>query len=130
MVQFTSQFAIINKIKSVVKKTGGLFSSGNNGITAAIARKIQKTAYDVSRVPEKDTYTPPYMWIAEELQASDPQIFKASVFCLANIAVNETRYKNDIQTLLKKNLDVYKDDKERTEYIREKMEYIAAFHRK
>ncbi len=122
MTQFTSQFAIINKIKSIVKKTGGLFTPKDNGITTAIARKIQKTAYDVSRLHEKDAYTAPYLWIAEELQSKDIQIFKASVFYLAEIALSQPRYADHILEILKKNQSSVPG--EQAAYIRDKIAFI------
>ncbi len=122
MRQFSPQFEIINKIKSIVKKTGNLLGATNQGITSAIARKIQRTAYEVSRHKEKDAYTPPYLWIAEELQSKDIQIFKAAVSYLANIAVNEHKYTQEIITILKHNGN--SDIIEKDEYIRNKVQWI------
>ena len=130
MPQFTTQFAIINKIKSIVKKTGGLFTPSNNGITTAIARKIQRTSYEVTKRQEKDSFTPPYLWIAEELQSNDAQIFKASVYYLANIAINEPRYTDAILDILGKNIDSVKNDKDKIDYIKEKIDYIGTNRRK
>lgn len=122
MRQFSAQFEIINKIKSIVKKTGSFLGQTNQGITSAIAQKIQRTAYEVSRQKEKDSYTPPYLWIAEELQSKDMQIFKASVNYLANIAVNEERYTQDIISILKQNCN--SDILEKDEYVRNKIKWI------
>ena len=67
MAQFSKQFAIVNKLKSLVKRTGQIFiSKPDLGITEEIAKKIQKSAYDLSHHKGKDNYTPPYLVIADQ----------------------------------------------------------------
>lgn len=127
MTQFTSQFAIINKIKNIVSRTGNLFRTEKNvGITEAIARKIQKSAYDALQEEEKETYTPPYYSIAEQLQSKNEQIFRGAVFYLHNIAVNEPKTTEDIIQILEKNLMSGKIDNQQAEYIKEKLKSIKA----
>ena len=98
MNQFKQQFAIINRIKCLVKKTGSSFFRRRKdpGISEDIAKKIQKSAYDLSHLKQKDIITPPYLDIAEQLQVDDDQIFRAAVYNLTNIAVNEERYAAEI----------------------------------
>ena len=56
MNQFKQQFAIINRIKCLVKKTGSSFFRRRKdpGISEDIAKKIQKSAYDLSHLKQKD----------------------------------------------------------------------------
>ena len=98
MNQLKQQFAIINRIKCLVKKTGSSFFRRRKdpGISEDIAKKIQKSAYDLSHLKQKDIITPPYLDIAEQLQVDDDQIFRAAVYNLTNIAVNEERYAAEI----------------------------------
>lgn len=124
MSQISKQFAIISKIKNLVKRTGSsLFGSNikNSGITEEIAKKIQRNAYDLSHKADKDTYTPSYLIIAEQLQVSDDQIFKAAVFNLTNVAIATKKYSSEILTLL----DQYSKDNsqsfEKREYVKMKM---------
>ena len=56
MNQLKQQFAIINRIKCLVKKTGSSFFRRRKdpGISEDIAKKIQKSAYDLSHLKQKD----------------------------------------------------------------------------
>ncbi len=125
MAQFSKQFAIINKLKSLVQKTGRMFNSKpDSGITEEIARKIQKSAYDLSHRKEKDSYTPPYLMIADQLQVSDDQIFRAVVYNLSMIALNENKNAAAIIEILEKCIRDGGKSKEQNEYMKSKIEVI------
>lgn len=125
MAQFSKQFAIINKLKSLVKKTGKMFNSKPDaGITEEIARKIQKSAYDLSHRKEKDSYTPPYLMIADQLQVSDDQIFCAAVYNLSLIALNEDKNAAAIIEILEKCIAGGGKSKEQNDYMKSKIEVI------
>lgn len=131
MTQFTSQFAIINKIKHIVSRTGNLFRSEKNvGITEAIARKIQKSAYDAVTQEEKDSFTPPYMSIAEQLQSKNDQIFRGAVFYLHNIAINDGKSTEEIKEILEKTIENRNLTPQQTEYVKNKIADIKSFARK
>ncbi len=131
MSQLSSQFAIINKIKSIVSRTGNLFRSEKNvGITEAIARKIQKSAYDAMTAEEKDSYTPPYISIAEQLQSKNDQIFRGAVFYLHNIAINEPKNAKEIKEILEKTLSANKLTPQQMDYVKNKIANIKNFERK
>ena len=102
MAQTSRNFGIINKLKNIVRKTGHVFfrSGRDKGITEAIARKIQKSAYESLHTKRKETFTPPYKEIAEQLQVADDMIYKAAVFRLSRIAANEDRLAADILSIL------------------------------
>lgn len=131
MTQYSSQFAIIDKIKSIVKKTGHFFvPERNSGISEAIARKIQRSAYEVSKLPEKDVFTPPYLWIAEQLQSKDNQIFRGAVYYLADIAVNEAGHTDAILEILNKYASAAELLKEQTDYVKTKIAYVKKNRKK
>lgn len=128
MTQFTPQFAIINKIKEIVSRTGNLFRNEKNvGITEAIARKIQKSAYDAMIQEEKDSFTPPYLSIAEQLQSKNDQIFRGAVFYLHNIAINEAKNTEEIKGILEKALATNKLTPQQTDYVKNKLADIKSF---
>lgn len=131
MTQFSPQFAIINKIKNIVSRTGNLFRGEKNvGITEAIARKIQKSAYDAMIEDEKDSFTPPYISIAEQLQSKNDQIFRGAVFYLHNIAVNEPKTTKEIKEILEKTLVANKLTPQQADYVKNKIADIKSFERK
>ena len=126
MNQLKQQFAIINRIKCLVKKTGSSFFRRRKdpGISEDIAKKIQKSAYDLSHLKQKDIITPPYLDIAEQLQVADDMIYKAAVFRLSRIAANEDRLAADILSILEEELSRTDRSREQLDYVRDKMSYI------
>lgn len=122
----TSNFGIIKKLKTIVRKTGSVFfrSGRDKGITEEIARKIQKTAYEAQQVKQKETYTPPYKEIAAQLQVPDDTIYKAAVYRLANIAANEDRLATDIISILDNQLKRTDNSKEQRDYVQTKIDFI------
>ena len=125
MNQLSSQFAIIDKIKNLVRKTGNIFKGDKTvGITEAIARKIQKGAYEAAQVVDKDSKTPPYKTIAEQLQSKDEQIYKASVYMLRNIAINEKKNRDEIIKVLEKSAEKNKKNQELYDYTTKKINEI------
>ncbi len=121
-----TNFGIIKKLKSIVRKTGNVFfrSGRDKGITEDIARKIQRTAYEVSHAHRKETFTPPYKEIAAQLQVQDETIYRAAVYRLADIAVNEDRMALDILDILERELKKSSKSKDLQEYIQQKIDFI------
>lgn len=130
MSENSNQFSFLNKIKSLVAKTGRSFlmrpSRKENDISEQIALKIQKNSYDISNKQVKDVFTPPYLKIAEQLQVEDDQIFKAAVFNLSNIAVARNKFAPEIVELLNKELQNEHNTPEKKEYIKFKLAQIAS----
>lgn len=126
MSQFNKQFAIIDKIKSLVKKTARPFqrSNGEPPISEEIARKIQKNSYDLSHSKIKETFTPAYKIITEQLQVDDDQIFRGAVFNLMNIALTTEEYANDIVHVLEKAMNKELRTQEQLEYLKSKISVI------
>lgn len=125
MSQFTKQFAIIEKLKSLVRKTPGFRRKPvDNQISEEVARKIQKNSYDQSHTKIKDTFTPPYKLIEEQLEVEDDQIYRAAVFNMANIGANCKKYASDIISSLEKSLEKEFRTTEQKDYVRERVEFI------
>lgn len=123
--------SFFNKIKAMVAKTSRSIiwrgRSQDNEISEKIAQKIQKNSYDYSQVFHKDTFTPPYLSLVEQLEVSDEQIFQAAVFNLSNIAKARHRFSNDIIHILDNYLQ--KDDikLERRDYVSHKLYEIHKY---
>lgn len=119
------QGSFFDKIKAMVAKTSRSIiwrgRSQDNDISEKIAQKIQKNSYDFSQQFHKDTFTPPYLSLVEQLEVDDEQIFQAAVFNLANIAKARNRYSHDIISILDNYLqkDVHK--LERKDYVAHKL---------
>lgn len=121
MTQLAQQFNLIHKIKSLVKKTSSSFFKKHNdfGISETIAKKIQVSAYDLSHSKDKLEVTPPYLDIVEQLHVEDDQIFKAAVYNLTNIALNETRYAQSI-------LEAFENVSKQSYKTKEQLDYLKA----
>lgn len=87
-------------------------------------QKIQKSAYDLSHLKQKDIITPPYLDIAEQLQVDDDQIFRAAVYNLTNIAVNEERYAAEIIKALEETAFQCNRSGEQLDYVKSKINII------
>lgn len=128
MSQNSNQFSFLNKIKSLVSKTGRtlLRRSGHkdNDISEQIAIKIQKNSYDISHKQVKESFTPPYLKIVEQLQVGDEQIFRAAVFNLTNIAIARNKFAPDIIELFNKELNNNGHSREQKDYIKFKLAQI------
>ncbi len=125
-MDFSKQFAVIRKLKSLVKMTTSFRrqDSDKKQVTEDIAKKIQKSSYEKSHKEYADSFTPPYKTIAEQLQVSNEQIYQAAVFNLTTIALNRKAYAKEILQLL----ETAEEDKIRTPeqkaYTQSKIEQI------
>ena len=128
------QGSFFNKIKAMVAKTSRSIiwrgRSQDNDISDKIAQKIQKNSYDFSRQFHKDTYTPPYLSLVEQLEVDDEQIFQAAVYNLANIAKARSRYGQDIINILENYLQKDTHKLERKDYVAHKIYEIHKSEKK
>ncbi len=124
MEELKKKKGILSKIKSLVAKTGrSIIWRGrpkDNEISEKIAQKIQKSSYDFSIMERKDTFTPPYLSLAEQLQVDDDQIFKAAAYNMANIAISRKKYAQDIQDIFNDYLQKEGMPEVRRDYIKQK----------
>lgn len=123
-MDFSKQFAVINKLKSLVKIPRSFRRHSDNQISEDIAKKIQKSSYEKSHQAQKDSLTPPYKEIAAQLQVTNDQIFRAAVFHLTDIAINRKQYAEPILMLLEKSLEDKNRTKEQLDYITSKIMQI------
>lgn len=131
MSNTAKQFALIERLKKLVASTGRHLlgrkkRSRDNDISEKIAQKIQKTSYDLSQKEVKDTFTPPYQKLAEQLEVDEPQIFKAAVYNMANIAMHRKKYRRDIMDIFSRYLSDYNLSNEKKDYIKSKMDKILS----
>ncbi len=100
MTESTKKMNIINRLKTFVSKAGsGALWHGavsEYEISEKIARKIQKNSYELSQRQVRDSFTPPYISLLEQLEVEDEQIFKAAVYNLSNIAQMRPVYRAKI----------------------------------
>lgn len=116
---------IIAKIKKLVSQSGRTIiwrgKTKDNDISEKIAQKIQKSSYDYSLLKKKDTFTPPYLILADQLQVEDDQIFRAAAHAIANIALGRPKYSKEIRDLLENYLLQEDLPQSRRDYIRLKL---------
>lgn len=129
MPNISKQFDLIQRLKKLVASTGRHLLGRkprvrDNDISEKIAQKIQKTSYDLSQKVIKDTFTPPYQKLAEQLEVEEPQIFKAAVYNMANIAMHRKKYRKDILDIFSRYLSDYNVSNEKKDYIKAKIDKI------
>ena len=88
--------------KSFLSKIFGSKSNKNKlkDISAQKALLLQKDYIDNLSKSKSELFTPPFMEVAKQLSSEKPEIFRAAVFYLVNIAKNETQYAADILQIL------------------------------
>ena len=129
MANPTKKKNIIGKIKSLVEKTSNsFFSRKEPNITEDVARKIQKTDFELHKKDEKSALTPPYLTVIEQLETDDEQLFQAAAFTLANIALNEKKYAGNIISALEKSTGFDTKNDNRIRYVHDKIEKIKTHH--
>lgn len=69
-------------------------------ISAQTAILLQKEYIDNLEKDKTSEYTPPYLEIAKQLNNNKPEIFRAAVYYLAEIAKNERRYISPVINIL------------------------------
>ena len=118
MAKFSKQFALIHKIKNLVKKTKiNVFKRTEEyDITEAAAKKIQKKAYELSHAQPAQGFTPPYLVLADQLQINDDQIYRAVVSTLAKMAVNDEKNAKEIIRLIEASTGFSGKTKEQKDY--------------
>lgn len=123
MSHYAKQFNVVRKIRAIARLTGRAIRARKrrNEISEEFARKIQRSAYDISRTPKAEEYTPPYKSIAKQLQVRDLQIYKAAVYSLIEIAKQQAQYRDDIVKILSQQLKDQNVPFDIREYIDDKL---------
>ena len=128
MNQYSKQFALVNRIKAIVRLTGLAIrrKSRRNEISESIARKIQRSSYDIGRSIKSEEYTPPYKAIAKQLQVHDAHIYSAAVYSLIEIARQQAQYHDDIVKILRQQLKENDVSPELKSYIQAKLDTLLS----
>lgn len=125
MSNFSKQFAIIDRIKSIVRGRNNDANkkvSDEKNISEKIACKIQNTAYEhLMAKNKKDCCTPTYIIVSEQLYVENNQIFCAAVYTLSQIAQSTKSYKKPILDILVKALKENEGNKQRYDYLSQKI---------
>lgn len=95
-------------------------------ITPSEAEKIQKASYAVSHTEIKENFSATYLTILPGLDSSEKQLFETSVYYLAQIAANKSKYHKEIVSILKKKANESKINPEFREYINQQLENILS----
>ena len=132
MAKIAKRLKIVEKIKKLVEKTGSTFLQKRRKtyhVSEATAKSIQKKDYDLRTKKQSNVVTPPYLLLADQLEVKDDQIFRASVFSLAKIAVNEKTSAPEIIVILEKHADSSTRTEDQRNYIISKIELIKRTHK-
>lgn len=124
MNQYSKQFALVNRIKAFVRLTGRKIRKRNklNEISEDIARKIQRSSYDISQSIKTEEYTPPYKSIAKQLQVHDAHIYSAAIHSLSEIAKNHSQYHDEIKKIFSQQLKDNAVPQDLKSYIQSKLD--------
>ena len=125
MNKYAKHFNVVRKIKAIVRLTGRAIRHSKHDISADIARKIQRSAYDFNQQEKAEEYTPPYKSIAKQLQVGESNIYKAAVYNLVEIAKQQRRYREDIVKILAQQLKDNMAPIDTREYLENKLAKIS-----
>ncbi len=96
----------VNKIKKLAKKTKQDFwvKTQKDSFNEELAKKIQKIEHKKSKTVSTKNCSPTYLSISNNLNESNEQVFKAGVYNLTKIAINNQQYRKDILQILEEQL--------------------------
>lgn len=110
---------------SMFKKIKGfIVRRKNSDISPAEAEKIQKASYALSRSEVKKYFSPVYLSMLSGLDSDEKQIFEATVYYLAKIAVNKAKYREEILSILKNKSSQKDINPEYKEYLKQNIHDI------
>ena len=99
-----------------------LLGKKDGDISPSEAEKIQKASYALSIAETKKHFTPTYMTILQGLDSKDKQVFEASVYYLAKIAIKKNKYQKDIIKAMQDKLSSKSLSPEFKEYLKQYMQ--------
>ena len=94
-------------------------------ISPADAEKIQKASYALAHTEVKNKYSPTYLSLLPGLDSKEKQLFEASVYYLARIAANKSKYYQEIIEILQNKADEKRINPEFREYINQQIKNIS-----
>jgi hypothetical protein len=94
------------------------FNQTEGDVSPRRAQALQRLAADKSQLNEPTVCTPPYLIVAESLEAPELQVFEAAVFYLYKIAENRPSDRAAIEEILNGYMQTHADRTERLQLIR------------
>jgi len=113
-----------NNSSMLTKLKDFLIGRKSDEITPADAEKIQKASYALAHEEIKKKYSPTYLSLLSGLESEEKQLFEASVYYLARIATNKSKYYQEIIKILKNKASDKQINPEFREYIKQQIKNI------
>lgn len=114
-----------NNSSMLTKLKDFLIGRKSDEITPADAEKIQKTSYALAHEEIKKKYSPTYLSLLSGLESEEKQLFEASVYYLARIAANKSKYYQEIIKILNNKASDKQINPEFREYIKQQIKNIS-----
>lgn len=116
-----------NLSSSMLQKLKGFLIGRKNGdITPSDAEKIQKAHYALIHAEVKKKFSPTYLSMLSGLDSEEKQLFEATVYYLAKIALNKPKYHDEIVEILKNKAAENKINPAHREYIQQQLQNILS----
>jgi len=116
-----------NVSSSMLQKFKEFLTGRKSGeITPAEAEKIQRASYALTHTEVKKKFSPTYLSVLPGLECEEKQLFEATVYYLAKIAVNKPKYHDEIVEILKKKAAANKINPASREYIMQQLQNILS----
>ena len=103
-----------------------LLGKKDSDISPIEAEKIQKASYTLSNTEVKKRFSPPYLSMLPDLESNDKQVFEATVYYLAKIAMKKNKYHDDILKALQERYNNKSLPPEFKEYLKQYMQKMLA----
>ena len=93
-------------------------------ISAPKAKKLQKEFFEQKNKNLSKQITPPFLEIADQLEAEDDQVFHAAVYNLGLVALAQKKYRKEILNILGEYAENKRKTQEQRAYVQEKIDEI------
>lgn len=94
-------------------------------ISPAEAERIQKASYALAHAEVKKRFSPTYQTILSGLNSEEKQVFEASAYYLAQIAITKQKYQQEILDIMSEKAQNNKLNPEFREYLKTQIKNIS-----
>lgn len=115
---------IVQKLTSIVAKTGKVFRHHKITMNETSAKRLQRMIFEARTAKKNGDCTPTYVKIAEQMVSPHHQIFNMAVYDLVKIANNSGRYKSQIVKIMREYAEAEGNPTERREIVMNKLSEI------
>ncbi len=115
---------IVQKISSIVAKTGRVFRHHKITMNETSAKRLQRMIFEARTAKKNGDCTPTYVKIAEQMKAPQNQVFNMAIYDLVKIANNSRRYKSEIIKTMQDYAAAGENPPERRETVLKKISEI------